>query len=203
MLRYNRANRLYHSDTYLGQEYSNELYHWKYIKREKKNGRWVYYYKDDQYEKLKSDHTKAVNKLNAYDKSKSYNVVAGVNAKGSTYSMRKSIVDNKKNSDKTRQKLARNVASTNLEKDHYEQFKKDTVGKDILRLTAKALDSVSKNKHKIKKNIKKSINKGKKAISKLFNKQSKAKAKSSVPVKAKASVPVKAKASAPTKKKKK
>jgi hypothetical protein len=31
----------------------DELMHWKYIKREKKNGRWVYYYKDDNYDKAK------------------------------------------------------------------------------------------------------------------------------------------------------
>ncbi|MBO7080279.1 MAG: hypothetical protein J6W64_10890 [Bacilli bacterium] len=35
---------LYHSDKYLGADYSDELKHYKYIKREMKNGRWVYYY---------------------------------------------------------------------------------------------------------------------------------------------------------------
>jgi hypothetical protein len=34
-----------HSDTYLGEDYiSPNLVHWKYIKKERKNGRWVYYY---------------------------------------------------------------------------------------------------------------------------------------------------------------
>ena len=36
---------LMHSDTYLGEDYiSPNLMHWKYIKKERKNGRWVYYY---------------------------------------------------------------------------------------------------------------------------------------------------------------
>lgn len=35
---------LYHSDKYLGADYSDELKHYKYIKRERINGRWVYYY---------------------------------------------------------------------------------------------------------------------------------------------------------------
>lgn len=35
---------LYHSDKYLGADYSDGLKHYKYIKRERINGRWVYYY---------------------------------------------------------------------------------------------------------------------------------------------------------------
>lgn len=35
---------LFHSDTFLGNEFSDEMYHWKYIKREKVNGKWRYYY---------------------------------------------------------------------------------------------------------------------------------------------------------------
>ena len=37
-------NRLYHSATYLGQDYSDGIRHFKYVKREKINGKWVYYY---------------------------------------------------------------------------------------------------------------------------------------------------------------
>lgn len=41
------GNVLFHSDTYLGEDYtSSNLKHWKYLKKEKKNGRWVYYYTD-------------------------------------------------------------------------------------------------------------------------------------------------------------
>lgn len=46
MSQYNR-DELYHSEIYLGKDYSNGVKHFKYIKREMKNGRWVYYYSND------------------------------------------------------------------------------------------------------------------------------------------------------------
>ena len=66
---------LYHSDEYLGEDYTDGIKHWKYIKREKRNGRWVYYY-EDPYEKnlnnAKKELTNAQNKrdksFNNYDK---------------------------------------------------------------------------------------------------------------------------------------
>jgi len=53
-------NTLYHSDTYLGNEFSDGLYHYKYKRREKKNGKWVYYYNDAEYNKAKSNYKKSV-----------------------------------------------------------------------------------------------------------------------------------------------
>lgn len=44
----------------------DELYHWKYIKREKVNGKWRYYYKDDDYDKAKADYKKAATTANTY-----------------------------------------------------------------------------------------------------------------------------------------
>lgn len=39
-------NELYHSDVYLGEDYSDGIKHYKYIRREKKpNGGYKYYYK--------------------------------------------------------------------------------------------------------------------------------------------------------------
>lgn len=38
---------LFHSDTFLGDEFSDEMYHWKYIKKKKVNGKWRYYYDID------------------------------------------------------------------------------------------------------------------------------------------------------------
>lgn len=55
---YNK-NSLMHSDTYLGQDYTNGLYHWKYIKREKVNGKWRYYYKNEELEKSEAAVRKA------------------------------------------------------------------------------------------------------------------------------------------------
>ena len=41
-------SELYHSDTYLGVEFSDGIRHWKYIKKEKmSNGKFRYYYKND------------------------------------------------------------------------------------------------------------------------------------------------------------
>lgn len=40
----NHNSELYHSDTYLGLDYSNSLKHYKYINRYMKNGKWVYVY---------------------------------------------------------------------------------------------------------------------------------------------------------------
>ena len=63
-------NELYHSDIYLGQDFSDGVKHWKYIKREKKNGRWVYYYKNDKLDKLYSKKLDALN--NAMRESSKY-----------------------------------------------------------------------------------------------------------------------------------
>lgn len=51
---------------YTGRELvsENELMHWKYVKREKKNGRWVYYYNDREYEKAKKANETAQKELN-------------------------------------------------------------------------------------------------------------------------------------------
>ena len=46
MSQYNK-DELYHSEIYLGKDYSDGVKHFKYIKREMKNGRWVYYYSND------------------------------------------------------------------------------------------------------------------------------------------------------------
>ena len=40
-------NYFFTSDGKLRSVSDDELYHWKYVKREKVNGKWKYYYKDD------------------------------------------------------------------------------------------------------------------------------------------------------------
>ena len=41
----NNGEFLMHSDIYLGEDYTSpNMMHYKYIKKERKNGRWVYYY---------------------------------------------------------------------------------------------------------------------------------------------------------------
>ena len=46
-------NGLYHSDTYLGEDFTDGIKHWKYIRKERKNGRWVYYYDESEMNKEK------------------------------------------------------------------------------------------------------------------------------------------------------
>ena len=82
-------------------EYADELYHWKYIKRVKKNGKWRYYYDKDQlkddlgydekeaYEQalanqayVEDKHDKArQNFINAYMKESDFRYVSNANPK--------------------------------------------------------------------------------------------------------------------------
>ena len=56
-------NELYHSTIYLGTDFSDRIRHWKYVKKVRKNGRWVYYYHDPDREKIHNDYTNKMNKL--------------------------------------------------------------------------------------------------------------------------------------------
>lgn len=57
-------DELYHSEVYLGEDFSDGIRHWKYVKKERVNGKWRYYYSDAEYEKAKSKYNKA--KANYY-----------------------------------------------------------------------------------------------------------------------------------------
>jgi hypothetical protein len=48
---------LFHSDTFLGDEFSDEMYHWKYIKKKKVNGKWRYYYDTTELDKFDKEAT--------------------------------------------------------------------------------------------------------------------------------------------------
>lgn len=53
-----------HSDIFLGETFDEEcgdsIRHWKYIRKEKKNGYTRYYYKDDEYDKAEEDYSNAL-----------------------------------------------------------------------------------------------------------------------------------------------
>lgn len=70
----NNKNVLYHSDVYLGKDFSDGIKHWKYIKREKRNGKWIYYYKDDITTNINNEVKSATNEynksVNSYNKAK-------------------------------------------------------------------------------------------------------------------------------------
>ena len=55
----NNSTELFHSDVYLGQEFSDGLKHFKYLKRERKNGKWVYYYSNEEYNAAKKKQAQA------------------------------------------------------------------------------------------------------------------------------------------------
>ncbi len=63
-----------HSDIYLGETYDDGIRHWKYIRKEKKNGYTRYYYKDDEYDKAEEDFENAVE--NQYRKELEFGVAA-------------------------------------------------------------------------------------------------------------------------------
>ena len=58
-------DELYHSDVYLGKEFSDGIKHWKYIAKEKINDHWRYFYSDAEYNaaKLKYKLAKEANEL--------------------------------------------------------------------------------------------------------------------------------------------
>ena len=57
----NNRNELFHSDTYLGKDYSDGMRHFKYIKREKVNGKWRYIYSPDEYNNAQKNYNTAKN----------------------------------------------------------------------------------------------------------------------------------------------
>lgn len=61
MLIKDNNTELYHSATYLGKDYSDGIKHWKYIKREKVNGKWRYYYDSSSLRKAEKRYDKALN----------------------------------------------------------------------------------------------------------------------------------------------
>lgn len=70
------------------------LMHWKYIKRERKNGRWVYTYKDSNLDKLSEEFPKALEAYGkAYEKSIDLGVSASQRAKDRRLNKQKAEVD--------------------------------------------------------------------------------------------------------------
>lgn len=70
-----KNRELYHSDIYLGQDFSDGIKHWKYVKRVKVNGKWRYYYDDAEYSNAKNA-VKSANKQYMDDYAKKYHAKA-------------------------------------------------------------------------------------------------------------------------------
>ena len=73
MLIKDNETELYHSGIYLGKDYSDGIKHWKYIKKETKNGKTRYYYDDPskaakKYKKEMDEYQKIMDQADADQK---------------------------------------------------------------------------------------------------------------------------------------
>lgn len=113
-------NRLYHSDTYLGMDYTNGIKHWKYIKKIKKpNGKWKYIYKDTKTESWENliKEEKKDNERHKEITSKSFeNRRYGINKSMSVHEKNLVYMEaqrrNSANNDKVRKAIAKSVVKT-------------------------------------------------------------------------------------------
>lgn len=137
-------------------EFSDELKHWKYIKKKKVNGKWRYYYDDSELSKFDRGATVTTEKINKYGtkvtKTTKYEQTDDLFDKGNqstrvTGNLGSSSFDNTETI-KYQGKLSRSIAKG--EKYIYDKFLS------------------GKNKSKTLSKAKKSINKGKKKLAKLL-----------------------------------
>jgi hypothetical protein len=138
--RYDRSEKLYHSDVYLGQDYSDGIQHFKYIKREKVNGKWVYYYKDDLTKKAEKNYNDKLNK---------HFVDVGY---GSNYQMK---LDNAKKDAKKYGKISGKSAKKALKTKWYEFDKRNTLKEEsdfASGVAKKSKKDIKKYEEKVKKN---------------------------------------------------
>lgn len=153
--RFDRNESLAHSDIYLGQDYSDGIRHWKYIKKVRKNGKWRYYYKDDNLARAKKRYDTDKAAIEYENGKRMYG------QKDMTHQVhRGKVID-----DPTYNKLADDVVTSSLTykiaKSRSDQRKKR------YKAPIKALNKMSD----VSYNIRKKIKKGKKALAKLFKKK--------------------------------
>lgn len=146
-------DELFHSEIYLGQDFSDGFKHFKYIKREKKNGKWVYYYKDDALKSLQKKAASDSKALQAENKKRGYG------NDNNMYFMKDGKTVGK---DKKYQKLANDATYSNykyeLEKNKSEKRKQKL---DKIIKTANTLSTASYE-------TKKAVEKGKKKLDKFL-----------------------------------
>lgn len=152
-----RQDELYHSNVYLGKDYSDGIKHWKYIKKERRNGKWVYYYKDDNLTKAKERYDRDKDAIEYENGKRMYG------QKDMTHTThRGKVID-----DPTYNKLRKDIVESSI-KYKYAKNKSDQRKKKY-ETPIRVLNKMSD----VNYNIKKKINRGKKAIAKLFKKMKK------------------------------
>lgn len=185
-------NELFHSDTYLGQDFSDGIRHWKYIKREKVNGRWRYYYKDNAYDKANTAYQKAQKQVdsNHYTVNRNNRRIERNNAIIEDYNssnaiskvfkrkkVKAAVKENEKTSAQSQKIVDRHrTDEANLRSAKYkreEEANKDTTRKQLAKTGVKVANKLSDASYAVGKQARK----GKKAIQKQLNKLKKKKKK--------------------------
>lgn len=155
---------LFHSDIYLGQDFSDGIRHFRYIDKKMVNGKWRYYYKDDKLAKKKKAMDEATNVMKYENKKRGYGndggvyyIAKGKEVKDPTYkvigkdAMMKGLdyAREKYHSDKRKKRYNPTVKGLNALSDaSYAVGKKVKKAKKAVE---NALSKISKNKNKKKK----------------------------------------------------
>lgn len=169
----NNPDVLYHSDTYLGETYEDGLKHFKYIKREFVNGRWKYYYRDEQYEKYNDAYKKSSKqvKSNIKNVNKNNAIIDDYNKSGVIGRLRKK--DAVKKATASNEKIAKRHQADVADTQFYNVARglaksEDSTRKSIAKGTIKVANAVSDTAYKTKKKIKKGKKAVKNALKKAF-----------------------------------
>ena len=154
MLIKDNNTELYHSGVYLGKDYSDGIKHWKYIKREWKNGKWNYYYDDNN---TKYDRYKKQFKVKAYDAEQAINndIANGIHNRAQYITGKTSKEYYKENDDYYNKQLLKDNLDKSAAKAgiyYAERYKSDLeknkmykLSKNIAKKTVKLLNSVESN----------------------------------------------------------
>lgn len=165
----NRPNKnaLYHSDVYLGSTFNDGIYHWKYVKREKRNGKWVYYYSDPTYDKAKNAYNAADKRLkNAESKMMTAN-----DNTNKIHSNPNSTVDDKNRADIRLQKVYKEYeaasknhmkAKQSWEKEQSKKTRGKAIADGVIKVANKTSDIHYRAKKKVNEILKKLSKKFKK-----------------------------------------
>lgn len=150
-------NVLYHSDVYLGETYNDGLYHWKYIKRERRNGRWVYYYSDAEYSNAKNAYIKAKQEFKNSEK----NLIQVNNKSTSVHSSENSTVEDKDNADIALSKAYERYTAAdkkyNATEKKWQHVKKKTATRRTIAIGATAVANAFEKYKKAGKTLSKKI----------------------------------------------
>lgn len=129
------TNELYHSEIYLGKDYRDGIKHYRYIKREMKNGRYRYYYTNDVENQRKILNKNMKMEKDMIKKNKSY-----MDTSGKVYGRNhyiKALESDKKDLKKLNKKIS----------------KQSKIAKTASKAAVKVANTVSDTKYEAKKKV--------------------------------------------------